>query len=282
VALLTFGKRAKIKSIRQFETFTATADFAAWFSDGSDTYLTYADEPSTRLIKKLETAGIPFSACADIQRGVTPYHLTDKPTHKTSQPAFEGTVRRYSFERGPTKFVRFDRTLMEFKAEKYFCGPRLLVRELISRQFRLQAVRADEPFVTNKSMQSVLPMEGGPNLSFLLGCLNSRLLSWFFLQKSNIAQRDDFPKIVLRETRSLPFPRINLRTPADKARHDKLVALVEKLLGLMPKLRQAQSESEKQTLQNAVSAADQQIDALVYELYGLTEEEIKLVEGADK
>jgi hypothetical protein len=199
--------------------------------------------------------------------------------HKTSQPAFDGTVRRYSFERGPRRFVRFDSTLMEFKPEKYFHGPRLLVRELISRQFQLQGVRVDESFITNKSMQSALPLVGGPNLNFLLGCFNSRLLSWFFLQKSNIAQRDDFPKIILKETRSLPFPKMNLKAPAEKARHDKLVILVEKLLGLIPKLRQARSEQEKQTLQNAVSAADQQIDALVYELYGLTDEEIKLVEG---
>jgi len=68
-----------------------------------------------------------------------------------------------------------------------------------------------------------------------------------------------------------------------KSRHDKLVLLVNKLLRLMPKLRgpsgRAISDSEKATLQNAVTATDQQIDALVYELYGLTAEEIKLVEG---
>ena len=48
---------------------------------------------------------------------------------------------------------------------------------------------------------------------------------------------------------------------------------------LTPKLRAAKSDAERQTLQNAVTAADQQIDALVYDLYGLTKEEIKLVEG---
>jgi len=48
----------------------------------------------------------------------------------------------------------------------------------------------------------------------------------------------------------------------------------------MPKLRAATAESEKAVLQNAVTATDQQIDALVYDLYGLTEKEIKLVEGA--
>jgi len=279
VALRTFGKRDKIKSSREFESDQTFADFASWFADGGDAFLTYADVASTLIIKKLESKGVPFSAYADIQRGVTPFHLTDKATHKTSRPAFEGTVRRYSLERGPKKFVRFDQTLMEFKPERYFRGPRLLVRELISRQFRLQAMRADESFVTNKSMQSVLPLAGAPNLNFLLGCLNSRLLSWFFLQKSNIAQRDDFPKIVLKETRSLPFPKIDLKRSDDKARHDKLVNLVEKLMGLIPKLRQARSESEQQTLRNAITAADQQIDALVYELYGLTEEEIQLVEG---
>ena len=54
---------------------------------------------------------------------------------------------------------------------------------------------------------------------------------------------------------------------------------MDKLLGLMPKLRAATAESEKATLQNAVTATDQQIDSLVYELYGLTADEIKLVEG---
>jgi len=66
---------------------------------------------------------------------------------------------------------------------------------------------------------------------------------------------------------------------ADQSRHDKPVLLVNKLPGLMPKLRAATSDAEKATLQNAVTATDQQIDQLVYELYGLTEDEIKLVEG---
>jgi len=76
----------------------------------------------------------------------------------------------------------------------------------------------------------------------------------------------------------LPIRQIDFKKPADKSHHDKLVLLVDKLLGLMPKLRAATSEREKATLQNAVTAADQQIDALVYELYGLTKNEIKIVE----
>ena len=61
---------------------------------------------------------------------------------------------------------------------------------------------------------------------------------------------------------------------------NKLVMLGEKMLALTPKLRAARTDSEKVTLQNAVSKTDQDIDALVYELYALTPEEIALVEGA--
>ncbi len=45
-----------------------------------------------------------------------------------------------------------------------------------------------------------------------------------------------------------------------------------------PKLRGATSESEKTTLQNAFTTTDAEIDRLVYELYGLTEKEIKIME----
>jgi hypothetical protein len=78
---------------------------------------------------------------------------------------------------------------------------------------------------------------------------------------------------------NLPIRSIDFSNLADKSRHDKLVALVDKMLGLMPKLRAATSDSEKAVLQNAVTATDRQIDQLVYELYNLTPEEIALVEG---
>ena len=107
-----------------------------------------------------------------------------------------------------------------------------LLRELISRQFRLQAVKVSQDFVTNKLMQSILPLPDAPDLNYLLGLINSRLMSWYFLNRSQIAQRDDFPKIVLKETRALPIRPINFSDPADVARHDRMLKLVEQMLEL--------------------------------------------------
>jgi hypothetical protein len=68
----------------------------------------------------------PLSDFADVQRGVTPFHLDEKPLFTSSKPAFTGTVRRYIFEEGNTAYIRYDDTLAEYKPERYFKGKRLL------------------------------------------------------------------------------------------------------------------------------------------------------------
>jgi len=272
VSIRTFPKRHRISNEAEFYDNLTTADFAKWFADGKDEYLTYADAQTTLLMRKIQEGGKPLKELADVQRGVTPFKLTERPTHKTSQPAFDGTVRRYLFERGRKCFIRYDQTLAEFKPERYFKGPRLLLRELISRQFRLQATKVTDDFVTNKSMQSILHTSGGPDLNYLLGVLNSGLMSWYFLRRSNIAQRDDFPKIVLKETRELPIAH------PDKAKHDAIVRLVERMLAAKKQLAKARADADRQYHERRCAKLDQQIDELVYKLYGLTDEERTLVE----
>ena len=66
---------------------------------------------------------------------------------------------------------------------------------------------------------------------------------------------------------------------ADKSYHDQLDALVEQLLDLHRQLAPAKTPAERTRLQRQIAATDQRIDRLVYDLYGLTPEEIKIVEG---
>jgi hypothetical protein len=92
--------------------------------------------------------------------------------------------------------------------------------------------------------------------------LNSKLLD-FFLKKVSTTMRGGFFRYFTQFIEKIPIVVPDLSKPADKSRHDKLVLLVDKLLGLMPKLRAATADSEKAVLQNAVTATDQQIDNLV-------------------
>jgi hypothetical protein len=58
-----------------------------------------------------------------------------------------------------------------------------------------------------------------------------------------------------------------------------MVRLVEQMLDLHKKLAAAKTPQEKTVLERQIAATDAEIDRLVYELYGLTQEEIKIVEG---
>ena len=54
------------------------------------------------------------------------------------------------------------------------------------------------------------------------------------------------------------------------------------MLSLHKQLQEARTPQDKTRLQRQIEATERQIDALVYELYGLTEEEIKIVEGGNE
>jgi type II restriction/modification system DNA methylase subunit YeeA len=64
-------------------------------------------------------------------------------------------------------------------------------------------------------------------------------------------------------------------------RHDRMVSLVEKMLELHKKLQKAKTPHDKELIERRIKSTDKEIDALVYELYGLTDEEIRIVEGGE-
>lgn len=80
----------------------------------------------------------------------------------------------------------------------------------------------------------------------------------------------------------LPFRLLDFSNPADKATHDTLAKLVETMLSTKASLAEAQTDKDQNYYKAKCAGLDRQIDELVYELYGLTAEEIKIVEGAQK
>ena len=57
-----------------------------------------------------------------------------------------------------------------------------------------------------------------------------------------------------------------------------MVGLVERILDLHKQKQAAKSDAARERIEREIHVTDEQIDALVYELYGLTKEEIKVVE----
>ncbi len=77
----------------------------------------------------------------------------------------------------------------------------------------------------------------------------------------------------------LPIRTINFADPADVARHDHVVRLVEQLLALHKVRLSTRPLHAQSVLAAQNTATDRPLDRLVYALYGLSEEEIRVVEG---
>ena len=116
---------------------------------------------------------------------------------------------------------------------------------------------------------------------YVLGILNSALISYLYVNASSIATKDDFRQTTLAELRRLPIRTIDFLNPKEKNLHDNLASLVEQMLDLQKGLQGKRFDSEREPIKRQIVATDKKIDELVYQLYGLTEEEIKIVEGKE-
>jgi hypothetical protein len=114
---------------------------------------------------------------------------------------------------------------------------------------------------------------------YLLGILNSKLLFSYLRSTSNIF-RGGWITCTKQYVGPLPIRPVDLSDAADKARHDKMVALVERMLELNKKKHSGDlAPSELDRLDREIASTDAEIDDLVYELYGITTEEKEIIEG---
>jgi hypothetical protein len=119
---------------------------------------------------------------------------------------------------------------------------------------------------------------------YLLGILNSKLM-WFLLKYicSPIGDPEEGGRLELRGIymKTLPIRRLNLDIPEEANSHRKLCMLVELMLKLKKDYAQAEANRDdlRHELLERIQTTDKAIDRDVYALYGLTEEEIAIVEG---
>jgi hypothetical protein len=229
----------------------------------------------------------PYSLLHSGKVVIMPYRLNESRAEFITEKEFKDEFPQTMEYLRENKAYLSAREKGRFRGSDWYCYgrvqnidlmllPKILVPDIAERASF--ALDEEGEFAFTSGYGITLKPEVKVSPKFVLGLLNSKLLD-FFLKKVSTTMRGGFFRYFTQFIEKLPIVIPDLKKPTDKTRHDKLVVLVDKLLGLMPTLRAATADREKATLQNAVTATDQQIDALVYELYGLTEDEIKLVEG---
>jgi len=113
---------------------------------------------------------------------------------------------------------------------------------------------------------------------YLLGLLNSRLLFYYF-SRIAVQRRGGYFEYLTEYVSQLPIRPIDLSIAREQASHRRMVDLVTRALDLHMRAAAAKTSGASDRIQRQIDATDKQIDQLVYELYGLTDEEIRIVEG---
>ena len=249
----------------------------------------------TDLIDKIRMRSVSLSEFGDVIQGITPYdryrgqdseiiksrayHSKNKENETYGKWLFGKDISRYKQE-WSGEWLSYGPWLAAPREERFFIGSRLLFREVPGVGKRIQATFVEERYYHGHSITPFKP-DGGNNLSllYLLGLSNSKLISWYGdLILPNFG-KDTFPKLNPNDIKQLPIHAIDFSNPTEKAQHDKLVALVENMLEQQKKHHEARMERDKELYERQIKIVDTQIDRLVYDLYGLTEEEIEVVEG---
>jgi hypothetical protein len=112
---------------------------------------------------------------------------------------------------------------------------------------------------------------------FLLGLLNSRLAACVFAHLAHDEPGDAYPEEIVGQ---FPVYTPDLDDAIDKTRHDRLETLVTEKLELHQHLSHAKTEREKQLIGREIDSTNKQIDSLVYGIYGLSVEDIAVVESS--
>jgi type I restriction-modification system DNA methylase subunit len=162
---------------------------------------------------------------------------------------------------------------MSRQSIKKICVPRL-VEKLYATLDVSGNHFLDNVDVGGITLKSIYQEQG---LFYILALLNSRVLQWYFPFVS-APFRGGWWSANRQFLSKLPIRTIDFSNTNDKTHHDKIVKLVEQMLDLNERLNRAKADVERMIFQRQIDAIDKQIDQLVYELYGLTDKEIKLVE----
>lgn len=234
-----------------------------------------ADTEIAKLLDKIRSNSIKHYEICEITRGVNPYdkargqseeiikskaYHANYPKDETFVPEIRGRhVQRYNYQWDGKFYISYGPWLAAPREERFFRGERIVFREILGEK-HFVCTYITEELKTDRSLYISIPKhESGFGMKYIQSVLASRLLGWFFRHEKN--EFDDlFPKIRVEEFKNLP---IALATPAQQS---EIENLVERII-----------EGKKNG--EDTSAWEAEIDASVYALYGLSAEEIAVVEG---
>lgn len=208
-----------------------------------------------------------------------PYHSFKKISKNWKPEIIGRNISRYSLDLSDKRWIKYGPWLAAPRDPSNFFGERIIVQEIVGgKNKRIVSTYLDFELYYSRDVIPIKAIEIDYNSKYFLGIINSKMLSWYHHKKNPKASKGLFPKILVSDLKKIPIHKIDFDNKKDKSRHDQMVAYVDTMLELNKKLPKLKTEHEKTVIQRQIDATDRKIDKLVYKLYDLTDEDIRLIE----
>lgn len=285
-SIIIFRNSLDRPQVRLFEysdtlTFIKEAD-AAFFLGQRDYVINieaFKGGGVAELLLKIESDSDKLGSIADVKVGLKAYQIgKGRPVQTAKQK--DGRVFHASSKLGDSYFKYFDgkdviRYRLDWSGEylkygdhlaeprrdfKLFSSKRILVRQIPARPpYCIHACYIEETFLNDLNSMNIINIRESPES--ILGILNSRLLSFWFVNKFGKMQRETFPQFKVNELADFPLPKRR------KQKAQEIAAIAKRILAAKAKNATADT-----------TPLEREIDSVVYSLYGLSPDEIRLVE----
>jgi len=164
-------------------------------------------------------------------------------------------VKRYSVKWNQKEFIDYCDGIANPRNPKFFTGKRLLVREITNPSI-FATITSEELY--NDPAIIIVKDSTLYSIEVVLAILNSKLATFYHFNHSPKASKGAFPKILVQDIKDFPLPKVNI------VQSNRLTEIVNQLL----------LNDDK----NDNIVLEKEIDNIVYDLYDLTDEEIKIIE----
>ena len=243
----------------------------------------FKDTGVAGLIDKIDCESIPLEQVADVKAGLVSYEVGKGNPPQTEimkeNRAYHSTrkinntyikyldgkdVCRYRLGWGG-EFLKYgDNLAAPRKDFRLYSTKRILVRQIPSKlPYCINACLVEETVLNDRNSMNIINFRESPEC--ILGILNSKLTSFWFVNKFGKMQRNTFPQFKVNELANFPLPKNR------QNKQDDIVKLVKQTM-----------IAKKDGPEADIMQLDHQIDQMVYELYRLTPEEIEIVESSTK
>jgi hypothetical protein len=200
------------------------------------------------------------------------YHSDHKRNNTYKKELLGSDIGRYYLEIKSKNWIQFGDNLAAPRHPRFHSGPRIWIQRIRNPKLKQRLVcffaDKDESLAASSGLSIARSLSSDYSSCALCGLLNSRFVNWWY--------RQNFHEVNIKpvDIAIIPLP------PSWLVKQPVISELVKKIQILCIQMADAGSSSDRELYQRQMLATDRQIDQLVYQLYELTDEEIRIVEEA--